>query len=321
MCLLNLIVFIHLLTTCVQACPKECVCDKKMRLTVQCSGLTSFPTDFPLQMDYLSIANSTIEQLHSDQLRTYKRLAELYVFDTPLKEIRLIDNMDGLRMFLIQSTKIKMLDSADFKGASKLVGLGISNSELNEIKITDGFKHLKFLTLYGNDIKVLNSKMFENLPDLERLGLQGNKIDTIKIKSGLEKLKYLSLDKNLIKAFDTKYFARAKSLEEISLIENDIATVKASVELPKLKVLKLNCNRITKVDSSSIVHNLPELKKLELKNLKGVGQKNQIECDCHMWKLTDTDIKKVSGYCKMKDGTRLKISKIEKGQIPCTAES
>lgn len=244
--LIDLLIFLFLITLTNAICPSKCVCnDKLLKAVCENSNLEVVPIQLNPEIKHLKLNNNKIDTIHLT-----------FIFYTKLNELDLSFN------------KIKNLGSKNFEFQINLINLNISHNAVKQLH-KDSFKGLKnliFLDLSDNLIEEINDRTsFKDLTNLEELNLSKNNIYMIEtgVFDYLINLRRLILNENQLLKIPENAINTLNNLIEIDLNLNLIEELSFPSNLKNLEVLKLRSNLITSL-SNDTFNNLNRLRRLDL---------------------------------------------------------
>ena len=246
-------------------CPRGCQCSSSSLMMVYCeqehggTALTQLPSDLPLQVEFLSLANNAITNIGRNDFLKLTRLSTL-----KLRENRLVG-----------------LPSGVFRDLKAIRSLNLGANQLSTLpsNIFQGLGTLRELFLDNNQLRQFPENLFKNLPSLRYLNLHNNRIETLSSHTfrGTNSLRSLSLDNNTLTSLPEGLFVAQRSLIRLTLSDNRISEVNRGLFQPiasSLKVLKLENNNLTSLSRGVFTRLSPRI----IMSLHG----NPFHCNCKL---------------------------------------
>ena len=205
--------------------------------------MTNIPTSVQNKIDIakqkksnkLDLSGEIITDISFLEDKGLLHVKELYLNDTPISDISILEKLPQLSWLYLSNTKIN--DISVLQRLPELRELDLSNTHIYDVSVLQNLSYLSFLNL--NNTRTVNISALQNLSELRRLDLSNTKIISISALVHLSKLSKLYLSNTLV---------------------NDISVLQS---LLQLRWLSLNNTRI---DSISILEKLTQLRWLDLRN-------------------------------------------------------
>ncbi|XP_035671972.1 leucine-rich repeat-containing protein 4B-like [Branchiostoma floridae] len=166
-------------------CPDGCECLVSF-VNCQAAGLTSVPTDLPLDTDHLDFTENNLTYIHADTFKQLSQIQQLYLAGNQITDIefRALSMLKHLKILDLRHNKLTELREYYFTGLSKL----------------------RQLFLVGNIITKVDSMAFSGLFRIEKIYLGKNELTSFPWASLflLPMLEQLDLTENRIQVLDPK---------------------------------------------------------------------------------------------------------------------
>ncbi|MFK7948592.1 MAG: leucine-rich repeat domain-containing protein [Saprospiraceae bacterium] len=181
--------------------------------------------------------------LNVQNLSLNKNLIVLYISNTKIQNLEVIQNLVNLKVLSINSISISNLEGIQY--LTKLESLYINNLNLAQLNEIRGLKSLK--TLHANHNKIVDLKDIQHLVNIQILKLEDNKISDLDGIENLSNLKYLSLGNNKIS--DLEKIQPLQFLQELYLNDNNLSVINKINSLQNLRYIHLQKNHVRDLSS------------------------------------------------------------------------
>ena len=205
------------------------------------AGLTTFPTDIPLNAVKIELKQNSLTTITSTDLASLVELQQIFLNENQITSI----SPDAFN-----NTKIHTIDLS-----------------YNPIKVVQLFEAIRnnLVNLFMSGCQISNATWNQEIyySKLTNIKMEKNQITKIPdISRSAQSLQFLFLKENKIEVVDANELNQCDRLKLLSLGSNRITHVTGILELPNLDVLYLESNRLTHFPNISL---LPQLGAISLK--------------------------------------------------------
>ncbi|XP_062307745.1 reticulon-4 receptor [Osmerus eperlanus] len=335
--LLFLVVWLNLVPQA-HGCPARCVCYMEPKPTVACQqqGLSSIPTEIPIQSQRIFLQSNKLTVVRSTSFSSCHNLTVLWLYSNNISHIEAgaFYGMERLEELDIgDNNNLRIISPMAFRGLNKLHTLHLHRCGLSELSVGvfRGLFSLQYLYLQDNNLLALHNDTFMDLANLTYLFLHNNKIKTVSehMLRGLVSLDRLLLHQNRVVHVQPRAFSDLGKLTTLFLFYNNLTVLTGATMDPlvSLQYLRLNGNQWVcdcraktlwdwfkrfKGSSSELECNVPavlagkDLKRLKSSDLEGCVETPQIHTHVFSSK-TDNPLGESLPRCCLPDNEKSSI--------------
>ncbi|KAH3720818.1 uncharacterized protein LOC127855964 [Dreissena polymorpha] len=184
-------------------CPRGCVCSFEQ---VTCSGLTSFPTSFPVDTVSINVTHMNADEIPVDCLDNMEFIKNVFIQSSTILRVRSgsFNGHDFMGVIRFDDVHIKTIESFAFNNIVELGTLAVYNSSIENIEMFafSNMYAVNAIEFNNCNITSIATNAFYNMNEMIKIKFDDNNIKTLEPNSisGVTKINELFISYNAIES-------------------------------------------------------------------------------------------------------------------------